>query len=452
MKKHIATAAFAAAVAITPATRAGADAGDVAAGLIIGGILGHAISNDQRNRRATQPRASSSGVSSATRAQNREVQTSLNYFGFNAGAVDGAIGRGTRAAIAAYQAHLGYPATGQLTPYERDFLVTSYQRAMAGGAHTAQMIATNPMGTKGLLTTFRDQSLGIQTPQLATAPTIVQPAVPQTTTVVAPAEVPATTTVVAPGTMAAAAGATTALPNFLGSATTPQESLASHCNQVSLLTSTNGGFVTLASMTDPMVALSEQFCLARTYAIAEGEQMAASIQGFTPQQIAEQCKGFGPALQEHVSSLSLKSRDEVLQGVSGFALGSGIAPAQLAGTAKICLSVGYRTDDMDVAIGSALLLTALGERAYGELLGHHLAQGFGATERTDLALTWYDLGLEAVAAGARQVVAPGQPERADLLRRAAYAVGGRADLGTAPVPASAAPSQPAALPIFKVQN
>ncbi len=100
-----------------------------------------------------------------------------------------------------------------------------------------------------------------------------------------------------------------------------------------------------------------------------------------------------------------------------------MSPAQLSGTARICLSVGYRTDDMDVALGSALLLAALGERAYGELMGHHLAQGIGTAKRPDLALAWYQMGLDAVEEGGRPVFAPGQPERQALIRKAAYQAG-----------------------------
>jgi hypothetical protein len=158
------------ALALTSAAPAAANDG------IVGGILGGVIVNEaNRNRqqqRVTVQRAPQ--VSSATRAANRETQTALNYFGFNAGAPDGVVGRGTRGAMAAYQAHLGYPATGDLSPYERDFLVTSYQRALTGGATTAQMIATNPMGAKGLLIVFRDQALGL--PPAGTMAAAPQPA------------------------------------------------------------------------------------------------------------------------------------------------------------------------------------------------------------------------------------------------------------------------------------
>jgi len=51
---------------------------------------------------------------------------------------------------------------------------------------------------------------------------------------------------------------------------------------------------------------------------------------------------------------------------------------------------------MDVAIGSALLLTVMGEKGYVEYLGHQLSQGFGATERPDLAMDWDQISLDAM--------------------------------------------------------
>jgi hypothetical protein len=411
-----------------------ADADGLVGG-IIGGIIGGAIVNEgNKQRAASRPvyrTTRSSGVSTAQREQNREVQVALNYFGFPVGAPDGALGSRSRAAIGQYQAVLGYSPTGQLTDYERVLLVGSYQRALAGGGQTMQQAAANPMGMKGLLVAWRDEAAGIPAP----APTVVPaPALPQMA--LAPAPAPD-----APAAALPAFGAQTAaapgLPNFMGG-TAGQASLASYCNKVNLVTSTNGGFVTLASMSDPSVALGEQFCLARTYSISAGEELITKLAGFTPEQVATQCAGFGPALRDQVSALSLQPRDEVLRSVSAFALNSGMAPAQLAGTAKICLSVGYRTDNMDVAVGSALLLVALGNQPYGELLGHHLALGYGASARPDLAVAWYRGALDAMASGTQPVFAPAQPERNDLIRKAAYTLGGRSDLlGTSnPVPAA----------------
>jgi len=215
---------------------------------------------------------------------------------------------------------------------------------------------------------------------------------------------------------------TSAIPNFFNQGT--QASLASHCNTVSLVTNTNGGFTTAASMTDPTVVLNEQFCLARTYAIAGSEELIAQVQGFTPQQIAQQCEGFGPAMEDQIAALSLMPRDAVALEVSEFILGSGVAPAQLTATAKICLGVGYRTDNMDVALASGLLLYANGEKVYGELIGHHLAMGYGTTKRPDLAGEWYQAGIAAADSGADAAFAPGQPERTDLIRKASLQLSG----------------------------
>ncbi len=395
--KQIITGVLSATLLIAPVARVTADSGDLVGG-IVGGIIGGVIVNEaakNRERKQSQTITRTIVVApSVSRAENREVQTALNYFGFAAGAADGVLGRRSRGAISQYQQSMGYRVTGLLTPYEQDFLVTSYYRAVSGGAATSQRIAADPQGTRGLLLAYQEE---IANPGGGAA---------------------GTTSVVDDQFVAAAP----VLPNFMGAAVVP--SLASHCNAVSLMTNSNGGFTTVSTMVDANAALNEQFCLARTYAIARGEDLVSRVQGFTPSQIAEQCEAFGPAMREHIAALSVKSVSDVVSGVSGFVLASGISPAQMSGTARICLSVGYRTDNMNVAIGSALMLYALGEKPYGELLGHHLLQGFGASRRSDLAFNWYSASLDALAAGAPAVFAPGQPERNNLIRQASFRIGG----------------------------
>lgn len=401
-----------------------ADVGDAIVGGIIGGVIvNEAAKNRQRQQVQTRKVYRASPTYSAERAEAREVQTALNYFGFPAGNPDGVLGRQSRTAISQYQAHLNYPVTGYLSEYEKGFLLTSYQRAMAGGPVTNQQIAANPMGSRGLLLTYRDEAAGVY----AQAPAAVVPAAPA----------PAAVEPEAPATLARAPAA---LPNFGGAATTERVSLASHCNGVSLVTNTNGGFVTLASMADPDVVLNEQFCLARTYAIAQGEALTASIQGVSASEIATQCQAFGPVMASHVSALATTPSGMVLKGVSEFARSTGMTPDQLANTSRICLSVGYRTDDLDVAMGSALLLVSLGIQPYAELMGHHLETGFGTAQRPDLATDWYTMALDAVDAGQPAVFAPGQPERTALIRAAALGV---------PGPETVQPAA-SALPSFKI--
>ena len=450
--KVITSSVFAASLAIIPAERVEADAGDFIAGAIIGGIVG---ANAKKQRRTTRSRRTTTRKKSTrsrlpSTQEGKNIQASLNYFGFDAGTVDGQLGRKTKNAVSQYQAYLGYPVTGQLSEFEKNLLTSSYNRAQAGGYAVQQQVAANVDGTRGLLKTYRSEMAGnVTTGQGATTIVVApQPAPQQQPTFAATA--PAATGLGGATALASAvapAAPSGGLPNFLGAGT--QASLASHCNTVSLITNTNGGFVTLANMSDPNIALNEQFCLARTYAIAKSEEMVSAIQGFTPDQIAAQCAGFGPAMKDKVASLSSKPRDVVATEVSAFALNSGMSAAQLQGTAKICLGVGYRTDNMDVAVGSALILYALGEGVYGELMGHHLSQGFGPAKRADMAQSWYQAGLAAADSGAAAVFVPGQPERTELIRQASVRANSGGTLPTAPL---VQPASSSGLPTFSISE
>ena len=311
-----------------PATKVTADAGDFIAGAIIGGVVGANINkNKQRNRttyRTSRPRLPAT-------QEGRLIQTSLNYFGFNAGVVDGQLGRRSRTAISNYQAHMGYPVTGQLSLYERDFLFTSYERAQAGGQATLQQIATNPLGARGLLHVYRDQLAGTTTAGYATVPNTVVTVPAPTTTVVAVAPQPAPAPLPAPTETVSTSSS--ALPNF--STNTAQQSLASHCNAVSLLTNSNGGFTTVANMTDPVMTMSEQFCLARTYAIAKGEEKVSGLANVTPAQVTQQCASFGPAMSEQIAAVATQPMADVIRSTSTFVLSTGMSPSDLRSTAEI---------------------------------------------------------------------------------------------------------------------
>ncbi len=384
-----------------------ADAGEILGGAVVGGVIGYAIGRDQQRKqqartRSTTTRTYRPGIPSTT--QGAQTQTALNYFGYNAGRVDGQVGRGTRSAIERYQVSMGYPVNGyDFQPYQRDFLMQAYYWATSGGQTTTQL-AGQP-----LLMEYRRQ---IQTGSaLAAAPQ-------------APAQAPATTIpVVVPQAQEPEPEANTSetasasLPSLF-SGGTGGPSLANRCSGVMLQTSTNGGYTTLSNMTDADFALSEQFCLARSYAMARGEDLMADIQGLTPDQVSAQCDSYGEMLAPQVDALSISSKAEAETQVRKLALDSGLSPADLAATSKVCLSMGYRQDNMDTAVGSALMLVAMGEPAYGELIGHHLREGFGVQQRRDLAMQWYDASLSALDAGSQAVFLPSQTDRPQLLRAA----------------------------------
>lgn len=396
--KVLSTAFLAVALAFSPVSKAQADTGDFVAGALIGGIVGHAVTKESQRKQAQRaPRQTTTTTRRSTipsTVEGRQIQSSLNYFGFNAGGVDGQLGRQSRAAIGRYQVYMGYAATGQLTPLEQEILVTSYNRAQIGSYEVTQQMATHPDGARGLLKNYRIELAG----GTVTTPT------------------PAQTTVASALPNLGVAAAAPALPNFQALPTAT--SVAAHCNAISLITNTNGGYVTSANLVDPDLALNEQFCLARTYAIENSERLAAQVQGLTPAQITQQCEGLAPAMASFVNLLPSTPQPQVNQDVQVMANSSGMSADQLRGTGQICLGVGYRTDNMQIVLGSALILDAIGEPAYAELVGHHLMRGFGIAPSKVLASGWFDRALNGATPGVVPVFNPGEPGRADLLRQA----------------------------------
>lgn len=444
--RFLTTASVVAALALVPAQRAKADAAEFLGGALIGGVIGHAIANGNRNTtRTTTTRVVRPGIPATQ--QGRETQLALNYFGFNAGTVDGQIGNGTRAAIERYQRAMGYPVNGrEFSSYQFEYLMDAYYWGQNGGAQQTRL-AGQP-----LLFAYRDSREGRTLP--AVAPQQFAPQPPATTVIVNPQAQQPAPVVPAPGVLANAAPA---VPNLFANSA-PAASLANTCNGVMLQTSTNGGYVTQASLTDPDFALREQFCVARTYAMARGEELMRSISGLTQAQITEQCGQFAQLFSTQIDQVSIMGQAQVLPQVANVAIGSGIPPADLAATARVCLSVGYAQDNMRMAVGSALALAAMGEPAYGELLGHHLRQGFGTNTRPDLAMQWYNASLTALEQGAQPAFMPGQPERAQLLRQATMMMqGGQPALPTpvpaaqpVPAPVPAPSTEQTALPAFNI--
>jgi peptidoglycan hydrolase-like protein with peptidoglycan-binding domain len=433
--RFLTSASLIAALALVPAERAEADAAEFLGGALIGGVIGHAIAQGNRNNTrpstTTTTRVVRPGIPATQ--QGRETQLALNYFGFNAGTVDGQVGNGTRAAIERYQRAMGYPVNGRdFSSYQFDYLMDAYYWAQNGGAQQSGL-AGQP-----LLFAYRDSREGRTLP--AAAPQQFAPQPPATTVIVNPQP---TAPVPAPGVLAAAA--TPAVPNLFANAA-PTTSLANACNGVMLQTSTNGGYVTLANLSDPDFALSEQFCVARTYAMAQGEQLMQNIAGLSQAQITDQCGQFAQLFSAQIDQASLTGQAQLVPQVTTVALGTGIPPADLVGTARVCLSVGYAQDNMRMAVGSALALTAMGEPAYGELLGHHLREGFGTTTRPDLAMQWYNASLSALEQGAQPAFMPGQPERTQLLRAATLRMQGGTAMPT-PVPVAQAAPAPAPVPV-----
>ncbi len=494
---------------------------------LVGGIIGGAIANSVANSKprttTTYVKPRSSGVSSAQRESNREVQRALNHFGFPAGTPDGVLGSKSRSAISQYQALLSFPVDGTLNDIERNILVTAYQRAMMGGQFVTQTVSTHPMGMRGLLMKQKEESLGVGgTTQMSGNYGGLPPEVAQAVDEVArnsgvegtalmqragfiqladmnndgktdylidtsksgsqfwcsaqgciarvfastpggfqqndfqvtsreqiiPAAFscqqgnctltaePAVATPVAPVARQEAlpetelaSAKTPVVPNFFQAAPATAESVsaAPFCSKIAVNTAKAGGPETAASMTSPAQAIGEQFCMLRDITIDQSEMLLSRIEGFTPQQIADQCAGFADHLAPAIESAAGGDRDQALRATAAILQELGMPAEQIAGTARICLGVGYRTDNMPTAIASALALSAVNLGAYEEMVGHHLATGVGGTMRPDLAVAWYDKAYEATQqASAEPLRAPEDAEGQTLVVAASHEMTGTA--------------------------
>ncbi|TDK52360.1 peptidoglycan-binding domain-containing protein [Antarcticimicrobium luteum] len=388
---------------------------DDAAALLGGALLGGIIVNEMNKNktRRTTTTTTRTTVSSSQREQNRQVQIALNYFGYNVGGADGVLGQNSRNGIRRYQADMGYNVDGYLDQHELNFLLGSHQRAMAS-AHMApysQIVATQ--GQMGLLRTYRNEQLGIATPgtqmapqtQMATAPVPMPAPVPQPTQ-------PEPVTARADTSGSTGGG----LPQF-GFAP-DDRSIRDYCDQVHVRTAANGGLSTAGNMSDAGFALSEQFCMARTQAMSDSARIEASIANMTREQVEAQCEGLAQAVAPQMAGIENQPATQVMARTKSFLESSGQPMAQLVSGGKVCLGAGYRADNAQMALASAVLLTAAGQGGYGEMVSHQLREGFGAMQAApQTAGSWMQVALSAVASG--QPVLGQTPERVAVIQAAA---------------------------------
>lgn len=424
--RFIIASALSAAVMVAPVQRANAgDAGAVAVGVGLG-ILGTlAVQDANKRKRATTTRRSSCG---ATCQQNREMQAALNHFGYNAGPVDGVPGSRTRSAVRSYESQMGFYADGNLDPTERDFLMNAYYRSTSGnyGPH-AQAYYNG--GNAGFLRSLNDERVGRFNPG-ATAPVYGNAGVPNNAGV-QPNAAPQFGGVDNGGTYVGAQPAINnqpQQPNPFGNTSTGltgfnvtpvAQSMSAHCAETQQLTVTNGGYVQAASAANAAQALSEQFCLAKDFSTSKGQQIISSISGMTAADVSAQCQQFVTALNPAIAALGTQQRAGVVQQVNQI-VGGQLDQPTMANAGQICLAMGYTEDDPKMAIAGALLLTAAGQQSYGEIVGHHLREGFGVTANAQLAKSWHMETISAMDSGAPAEILPSQAPQRNAVIKAAY--------------------------------
>jgi peptidoglycan hydrolase-like protein with peptidoglycan-binding domain len=380
--------------------RADHNAAALLGGLIVGGIIVNEVNKNNKKKRAAQQQQqqqqqqranANAAANNAQRAQNRQVQAALNYFGYDVGAVDGLVGRQTRAGISRYQSAMGFPADGRMDNQERDFLLNSKQRAEVSSNVPPYNTILATQGRGGLLRTYRNEQLGIATVAPTPAPAPVQVATQ-------PATQPSS------------------LPEF--NFTPSTRSVSAACNEINILTAANGGVTSASRVTDAEFALNEQFCLARTHAIAEAATIEATIPDTNSVNIQEQCTGLSHAIAPQLTTLDTANPDQVISATSAFMTESGQPLDRLIAGAKLCLGVGYRTDDAEMALASAVMLASGGELGYSEIVSHQLREGFGTNRATpQKADEWMNMALDAMTDGGDTVLGQ-SPDRMAVLSTA----------------------------------
>ena len=178
--------------------------------------------------------------------------------------------------------------------------------------------------------------------------------------------------------------------------------------------------VTLASAALDQV-MAQQFCLAMDATREDGLLLRASIDGMTPDQVLAQCQGLTGVLQASVNALGAQPREGTEVAARGAM--SGMPADQAIAAGRICLSVGYEEDDAAMALAAALALSAQGEASYGELVGHHLREGFGVTANPTAARNWLLSTVDAIEAGAPPAFLAAEASGRGAIIRAAYGSG-----------------------------
>ncbi|MEX2518897.1 MAG: peptidoglycan-binding domain-containing protein [Paracoccaceae bacterium] len=446
-------AALIAALAAAPAQSSELGAGIL--GGVVGGVVGSVITNSvnqsrqqpqqqvrtreviierERPRTVYVERERRPSIDPYTREENRRTQVALNYFGFPAGSPDGVLGGRSRAAIQGYQGYMNFPATGYLTPQEQGFLVSSYDRAIAGGPNTMQIYAGNPQGVRAVLPYYWTgqnvaapvvipqgvlvgaqpmqpaNQITINVPQAgAQQPQAAVPSAPPMAEAAAPAQ-PLVREAAAP----AAGAGQGALPMFVAGPI--EASMSSFCARVAAPSPMPGADIQNASLvTEGESVLASQFCSTRAQSLVEADRIAATIQGVSRSDMQRQCEAFAPSMDRYVATLVSQGAEAAKAELQAYVVGTGISMQALAANSRICLGIGYGADNARVTLASAMILVGIGEIGFGEVLGYHLAYGFGAPENRARAADWLADTAASLSAGARPVVADARPDRPQLL-------------------------------------
>ncbi len=295
------------------------------------GFLAQLFGNGQNTR--SQP-----AISSNQRRINRATQTALNYFEFDAGAVDGIFGRKSRAAARAYQSFLGYEATGHLTPDEGRFLLDSFNEIANKNEDLAQTIALGLATPQALLKALAEGNLEAVSPPENIAPL-------------------------------------------------PPLSMRATCVNIGA-----SGTIDL---------LKAQFCNLRQLAVEQSNfLMDTALNGQTRAPVVEECRLFSVEMQPQIAQIQAANGPELIAEMDLWIRRSGVSGEKLARLSETCLGLAYQHDDSEAALASLLVLSGQKNAVYTELLGYHLTLGLGFTHPSfSTGRSWMEAALATQTEG-----------------------------------------------------
>lgn len=346
-----------------------------------------------------KPRPTKPVMSAAQRQQNRDVQSALNAFEFPVGAVDGSLGRKSRAAIGNYQSYMKWTSTGRLDDFQRQTLIENWRKLQYGAGNVyPKMMAQE--GTKGLLRTAFDPTyparFGDRLPGQQPIPDIE----------VADQDEPKDS-----------------LEDF--QKLDPPEirvekstSMSAHCELVKLTTTAKGPMLP-GNISDPNQALSEKFCDARDFANSNGQFVREKV-SVSDREMESICKIMTGNMKGPIGQLVQDTRDNVLRLAFERNAKIGLDDTSTANIyGQICLGMAYRKDDAHMALASALALVASGNAPFGELIGHHLREALGIQANASASQSWFEEAVVALENGAPPAFEPSSTaDRINIIREA----------------------------------
>lgn len=293
------------------------------------GFLGGLFGGGQQNR---NQQAANRAANAAEQHANREVQTALNFFEFEAGIADGILGRRSRAAVSAFQTFLEYPDTGTLASEERAVLLSAYEQVANAEDELALKLSLNLVTIRELLKSVK---LG--------EPLIAEPE-----------------------------------PNLpLG-----PRSMRTLCVNI--------------QASESLDLVMAQFCNLRQLAMDQGAfhlETALNAQMVAP--VVEECQKLTTELQPQIEQVLTLESEQLFAELVGWVEDADVPAEKFVKQAETCLGLAYQHDDSEAALAALMVLSGMKDAVYIEMLGHHIAFGLGLNGVIDFerATAWLELAL-----------------------------------------------------------